>query len=241
MNRFATCSLIAALSVAAGSSSALTVNLSGLDVNAQFNANGGSFGGVSAPLGAASATHSFTVTGLDVADDGSANDTVVFSYDVDATGGVLSLMGNPFSYGIDGASDPADNEIDPGEALTFSNLAADVTLGDSNAGTLTLVSAAFVFFQSRFPGGGDDVQLTGSDGVTPVVPAVAPNGGGNDPYDFSADPQTAFTVTAGDGGNGFGIDSISADFEFNFEPVPEPGSLALLGLGGLLIARRRRG
>ena len=32
-------------------------------------------------------------------------------------------------------------------------------------------------------------------------------------------------------------DSLSVDVE----PIPEPGSLALLGLGGLLIARRRRG
>jgi hypothetical protein len=34
-----------------------------------------------------------------------------------------------------------------------------------------------------------------------------------------------------------GFDTITGDFE----AVPEPGSLALLGLGGLLVARRRRG
>lgn len=41
----------------------------------------------------------------------------------------------------------------------------------------------------------------------------------------------------GSGGNNVGID----DLVINGSVVPEPGSLALLGLGGLLIARRRKG
>ena len=40
---------------------------------------------------------------------------------------------------------------------------------------------------------------------------------------------------------GTGVQSLFDNVTLTKEPVPEPGSLALLGLGGLLIARRRRG
>lgn len=43
----------------------------------------------------------------------------------------------------------------------------------------------------------------------------------------------------GETGNHTGIDNLSING--TAAPIPEPGSLALLGLGGLLIARRRRG
>ncbi|MEM6260222.1 MAG: PEP-CTERM sorting domain-containing protein [Planctomycetota bacterium] len=38
-----------------------------------------------------------------------------------------------------------------------------------------------------------------------------------------------------------GTNDLAGLAEVQFEAVPEPGSLALLGLGGLLVARRRRG
>jgi hypothetical protein len=51
-------------------------------------------------------------------------------------------------------------------------------------------------------------------------------------FDISASSGDVFTVSKA-GGSGDGITGVA------FEAVPEPASLALLGLGGLLIARRR--
>ena len=57
----------------------------------------------------------------------------------------------------------------------------------------------------------------------------------SDSFDVS-DIRQIYLAFEDNGANGANFDS------FVFEgPVPEPGSLAMLGLGGLLIARRRRG
>ena len=169
------------------------------------------------------ANHSFTVNELDVVGDGVADDSVVFSYDVTTTNGSIALVnGTAFAYGVDGTDDPDDNEIDPGEGLTFSNLNAEVTLGDPTGEVPALESAVFTFFQARFVGGGDAVLLTDAGGNT-ITPLAEPNGGGNDPYNFAATPQTEFTVTAGDNAdpaiipNGFGVDTLSATFVFDSE------------------------
>ena len=48
----------------------------------------------------------------------------------------------------------------------------------------------------------------------------------------------ALSLTGGGAaGDNVGVDHVTIDFV----PIPEPGSLALFGLGGLLLARRRRG
>ena len=180
------------------------------------------------------ATHSFTVDQLDLVGDGVFDDTVVFSYDVASINGdIARVLSTPFAYGVDGTDDPGDNEIDLGEGLTFSNLAAEVTLGDPSGVVPSLESAVFTFFQSRFPGGGDALAVTDPDGNA-IVPLLVPDGGGNDPYNFAATPQTEFTITSvlnanGVGGNGFGVDTLSATFTFSGGIVVDP---APVGGGG---------
>ena len=56
------------------------------------------------------------------------------------------------------------------------------------------------------------------------------------------DPDpTSFTISGGSAGaaNGFGVDSLAATFDLTATAVPEPSSLALLGLGGIAFFSRR--
>ena len=193
------------------------VNLSALDLSADFTSSNGIVGAVVAPVGDATATHTFTVSELDVAGDGTANDEVTFSYDVTSSNGFIApLAGAAFSYGVDGEDDPADNEIDPEEGVSFSNLTATAVFGDATSESLVIVSSGFTGFFSRFPGGGDVVNLTALDGSTIEITSD-PDGGANDPYDF-ASLQPDFQVISG-GGNGFGVDNLSASFTLSTTAV----------------------
>ena len=58
----------------------------------------------------------------------------------------------------------------------------------------------------------------------------------------SLDASETYTLTIQARGEGFGHHKSLQALELtgDITPIPEPGSLALLGLGGLLIARRHR-
>ncbi len=82
--------------------------------------------------------------------------------------------------------------------------------------------------------------------VATSLPAVVPDG-------TFADISVSYTALAGDSGRAIGIELIgarnsvyTANVQANFDnvrlsSVPEPSSVLLLGLGGLLFARRRKG
>ena len=226
------------------SQAAITVSVS----DADFDPNAGQFGVASDGTlvrdanvvdGAGPQTLTYTVSGLTIDSDGIANDSVTISFSATASGNINSGVNNSnqgfFAVG---------SWIDAGEFTRMDF--ASISLGLSSGAT---GAAEFLGFT------GVSVQLatngeTGDDGSTDkftlngTTYAHTPGAGeeaissniaiNNDDFILLTGVETA----SGAGTNGGSYRHL--DMDFSFSAVPEPSSTALLGLGGLVLALRRR-
>ncbi|MEM9110866.1 MAG: PEP-CTERM sorting domain-containing protein [Planctomycetota bacterium] len=188
-------------------------------------------GSVSAPAPVGLTTGlTYTVTGLDLTSvGGTASETIVFDLNFSQTGGVTGdgttdIQVNGFGNIAVIGSGANDNWVDGDETLTSTVVldAGSTTFGGTVEVGIIMLSAGN-FGSSQPAERYDAIHDGGTELGVPVT---------NNPVSF--DPSSFVTLDPTVGG--MNLERI----DFQITAVPEPGSLALLGLGGLLIARRRR-
>jgi len=200
----------------------------------------GNISGTDGAFGAITSTIDYQITDLDLAHDGTANDTFNFSLVFTASEGSFVETDQGTTVGI--AGNGSNTISAASETITFTTTGASVDFGDStgslagsgitfkgfNEVTLAKLSATEGYVLSG--GTSADGTITGT-AVTAFDPITSFTLGGLDD-----EPGTTNT------NNRFNLKNV--DLKYNIraghEAVPEPSSVALLGLGGLALLLRRR-
>ncbi len=248
LNMKKTTTLLTALFAGTLYTQAVTISLNNVGSEKFATSSGGT---TSAPLtsgvGTGTATYTYTLSDLNIAGDATANDSITFELSVTAGGTATQVLNNIFDstgardfngWGttLNGAASPEDAVMDPGHSLSFAVTSSSVTMGDGGPSTITF--DGFSALRHRNVNTPDDVgTITLADTSTLTL-----NGSGStNTGDFQGfgTVTDSFTVLNDSTSTGnFRIMRLS--MEFTAEPIPEPSSTALLGLGGLALILRRR-
>ncbi|XAM01559.1 PEP-CTERM sorting domain-containing protein [Phycisphaeraceae bacterium D3-23] len=203
-----------------------------------------------AALTAGTANADMIITGLVDGDQSGGNPKAII---VTATAAIADLT----IYGIGSANNGGGSD---GEEFTFA-------AGSAAAGDVFIIAgntASFDFFNNNYTGtftlltngaaninGDDAVELFMNGGVIDTYGDINVLGDGetwdySDGYAVRTGGSAGAFVQANYNSNAFGLDGLdeattisTLDNVFGLN-IPEPGSLALLGLGGLALLRRRR-
>ncbi|MGJ8726467.1 MAG: PEP-CTERM sorting domain-containing protein [Roseibacillus sp.] len=184
----------------------------------------------------------YQISGLDLAEDMSANDTLTVSILISATGGnvIDDINAAGGEWGVTGW---VDAEIDPGEGLSFALDSFAVAFGDA-PGAATITFDGFTGLSSWYTGGGDVPTITGAtiapgtNGNTPKGGAILHGNGGNATSNFDALAPSFSVDSDPTAGNGYYLGHL--DFQLTATPIPEPSAALLGGLGLLGLLRRRK-
>lgn len=194
---------------------------------------------------AAQSTHASPLTLNDVAfvtGDGVAG---TIDITLSATGG--SPAGTPLHYapgqawGVTGTTAGSANEdlinLVGGESVSVSFSDLNLDAGFTSTGDLKLISiiAGSVVNSVATINTGETLAVSGD-----VSDSLSGNGQITQSFTGPLSLGLGTTATFSATGTGTGFRLSGLNVELDVSPVPEPGSLALLGLGGLCVLRRRR-
>jgi hypothetical protein len=229
---------------AIASQGAVVVNVS----DADFDPDAGQFGTTDLGTlsrdqnvvdGAGPQTLQYTVSGLTIDDDGTANDSVQITFTATASGTINSGFNNA-SQGFFAVGSWLSAE--QWTRMDFTGITVNVSGGGFSAAEFL----GFTNLQVQLAGGGE----TGNDGSTDEFTingtTYADDAGdfaGGDDFAIANDDfilLTAVEVATGTGTTAGTYRHFDMDFQFSATAVPEPSSTALLGLGGLALMLRRK-
>ncbi|MEM9346712.1 MAG: PEP-CTERM sorting domain-containing protein [Planctomycetota bacterium] len=175
-------------------------------------------GSVSAP--AVLPTMTYTITGLDLTSvGGAASETIVYDVLFTQTGGSaveFNAFGNIAVLG------GANAQVDIAETLTATlSLNSTTFTGDIDLGIVFMAAGGNDAIDEW-----DVIHEGGTESLAGSGPGV----------NIATFAPSSFVTLDPQSGNGVNFQR----FDVQVTATPEPGSLALLGIGGLLVARRRR-
>ncbi|MEM6259857.1 MAG: PEP-CTERM sorting domain-containing protein [Planctomycetota bacterium] len=257
MNRFFTTASLLAVSFTAMQASAVSLIGAGIDEgNGDFFYEQGDGVGISGGFGVPSITEviprdrAFVGVGNNPGQGLSVNGWSFVRVTYSGANNAFGLDGN---FGFDSTSFEPNNT---GSGMAFQNGNANATI-DLSADQIAFSGAAGDIFDLSYllgsdsAGGNASVTLTLDAGLVSqqsvTFGTVARSGSARDGSNTITEQYVSTgTYSTVDLNFRLGNESGSTrvlvdDVRLDVTPIPEPSSLALLGLGGLLIARRRRG
>ncbi len=200
-------------------------------------------------------------THLDIVNVAVSNDATNLYFDITVDADIDATVWGKYVVGIDTGANAGDNSTDPGSwnrnvdwgrgITDFLGTWADDGGGSGMGGELRQWDgAAWGLTDATYLGGG---LIGGSDaghaaGVQSVWVSMAALGVGiGDSIEFDVfssggnggDPGVDHLSRSDFATDDWGVQSVAGDF-LKYRIVPAPSSLALMGLGGLVAARRRR-